>query len=89
MVVPAHASLAAIERTWVSMRALTPAEVAAYVASREWEGKAGGYAIQETADRFVTGLAEGGFDNVVGLPVDLTLRLLRDATALASERPSG
>lgn len=65
------------ERTWVSMRDLTDAEVAAYVASGEWEGKAGGYAIQESADRFVTALEEGGFDNVVGLPVALTLRLLR------------
>jgi len=69
-------SLAAHERTWVVMRACTEAEVAAYVASGEWEGKAGGYAIQETADRFVTALEEGGFDNVVGLPVGLTLRLL-------------
>ena len=64
------------ERTWVSMRPLEPEEVAAYVASGEWRDKAGGYAIQESADRFVTALAEGGFDNVVGLPVALALRLL-------------
>ena len=66
------------ERTWVRMRAITPAEREAYVASGEWRGKAGGYAIQETADAFVTGLEEGGFDNVVGLPVELTLRLVRE-----------
>jgi len=65
-----------VERTFVRMRAITPAEVDAYAASREWEGKAGGYAIQETADRFVTALEEGGFDNVVGLPVALALELL-------------
>ena len=35
----------------------------------------------EHADVFVTGLEEGGFDNVVGLPVGLTLRLLREAGA--------
>jgi septum formation protein len=64
------------ERTFVTMRAITPEEIAAYVASGEWEGKAGGYAIQETADRFVTRLEEGGFDNVVGLPVGLALDLL-------------
>jgi septum formation protein len=64
------------ERTFVTMRGITPAEIEAYVASNEWEGKAGGYAIQETADRFVTRLEEGGFDNVVGLPVRLALDLL-------------
>lgn len=69
------------ERTWVHMRPLAPAEVAAYVASGEWRDKAGGYAIQETADAFVTRLEEGGFDNVVGLPVERTLALLRRAGA--------
>lgn len=67
------------ERTWVSMRLLEGAEVAAYVSSGEWRDKAGGYAIQETADAFVTRLEEGGFDNVVGLPVDLCQRLLSAA----------
>lgn len=67
---------AAHETTWVTMRDLAEDELAAYVASGEWRGKAGSYAIQETADRFVTGLEGGGFDNVVGLPVALTLRLL-------------
>jgi septum formation protein len=70
------------ERTWVTMRPITDAEVAAYVASGEWRDKAGGYAIQETADRFVGHLAEGGFDNVVGLPVGLALELLARAGAL-------
>jgi len=70
------------ERTWVHMRPILPAEVEAYVASEEWRGKAGGYAIQENADAFVTRLEEGGFDNVVGLPVSLTLELLRSAGAL-------
>ena len=64
------------ETTEVTMRALSDAEVAAYVESGEWRDKAGGYAIQESADRFVTKLAGGGFDNVVGLPVALTRELL-------------
>lgn len=68
-----------VERTWVRMRELSAADVDAYVASGEWRDKAGGYAIQESADRFVVGLEEGGFDNVVGLPVGLTLALLRRA----------
>lgn len=69
-------TVSAFERTFVTMRAITASEIEAYVASNEWEGKAGGYAIQETADRFVTRLEEGGFDNVVGLPVGLALDLL-------------
>ena len=64
------------EVTHVTMRELTRGELEAYVKSEEWQGKAGAYAIQETADRFVTGLEGGGFDNVVGLPVALTLALL-------------
>ena len=62
--------------TWVRMRALSDAEVEAYAASGEWRDKAGGYAIQETADRFVTELVGAGFDNVVGLPVELALGLV-------------
>jgi septum formation protein len=64
------------ERTFVTLRALTAREIDDYVASGEWRDKAGGYAIQESADRFVTRLEEGGFDNVVGLPVRLALELL-------------
>lgn len=67
------------ETTFVSMRELREDEIAAYVASGEWRGKAGSYAIQESADRFVTAVEGGGFDNVVGLPVARTLRLLREA----------
>ena len=74
----------ASERTFVTMRAITPEERAAYVASGEWRDKAGGYAIQESADRFVTALEGGGFDNVVGLPVALSKALLaRAGVALA------
>lgn len=67
------------ETTRVHMRAIRPAEVEAYVASGEWQDKAGGYAIQESADAFVTQLEGGGFDNVVGLPVALTRALLERA----------
>jgi len=74
----------AAERTWVHMRALTQAERRAYVDSGEWRGKAGGYAIQESADAFVTHIEEGGFDNVVGLPVALARRLIQTAQELGS-----
>lgn len=71
-------SLVEAERTFVTMRRIEPLEVSAYVGSGEWRGKAGGYAIQENADAFVTRLEEGGFDNVVGLPVELTTRMLAE-----------
>lgn len=64
--------------TRVTMRQLDEREIRAYAASGEGMGKAGGYAIQETADRFVTAL-DGPFDNVVGLPVDAVRELLREA----------
>ncbi|MDZ4771704.1 MAG: Maf family protein [Planctomycetota bacterium] len=68
------------ETTWVTMRAIGADEVEAYVASLEWRDKAGGYAIQESADRFVEKLEGGGFDNVVGLPLKLALDCLSRAT---------
>ncbi|MBI1383148.1 MAG: hypothetical protein GC161_18925 [Planctomycetaceae bacterium] len=70
------AMVSGVARTWVRMRAIEPAEIADYVASGEWRGKAGGYAIQESADRFVVDLEGDGMDNVVGLPVRLALSLL-------------
>ena len=70
--------------TYVVMRPITPAEVDQYVASGEWEGKAGAYAIQETADRFVERV-EGSFSNVVGLPVELVRQMLEEIPG--KERP--
>ena len=67
------------ECTWVTMREISAEEVTSYVASGEWEDKAGGYAIQESADAFVLSLEGGGFDNVVGLPVGLVRGLLAAA----------
>jgi septum formation protein len=67
--------------TWVTLRPLGAAEIEAYVATGEWRDKAGGYAIQESAERFVTHLEGDGLDNVVGLPVALTLELLREGGA--------
>lgn len=66
------------DTTTVTMRALAPAEIEAYVASGECDDKAGAYAIQETGDRFVTRV-EGSWTNVVGLPMELVERMLRDA----------
>ncbi len=86
---PALRVRAEVEATHVTMRPLDAREVEAYVATGEWRDKAGGYAIQETADAFVERLEGGGFDNVVGLPVALTLALLRAAGAPGLPAPSG
>ena len=64
-----------VESTRVTFRELAAEDVAWYVASGEPDGKAGAYAIQGRASRFVTRV-EGAYTNVVGLPVALVNRLL-------------
>ena len=86
LVGPAARRLIASDVTWVTMRPMSDQELDDYIASGEWEGKAGAYAIQETADRFVTAL-EGSFSNVVGLPIELVTRMLGRA-APAQENPT-
>jgi len=61
--------------TTVSFKRLTAAEIAAYVASEEWRGKAGGYAIQGRAAAFIPRI-NGSYPNVVGLPLVEALALL-------------
>lgn len=63
------------ETTAVTFRRLSERDVAAYVASGEWEGRAGAYAIQGVGARLVERL-EGDYLNVVGLPAALLVRLL-------------
>jgi septum formation protein len=65
-----------IARTRVWFTPLGADEIAAYVASGEPQGKAGGYAIQGLASRFVDRI-QGNYTNVVGLPVPLVSRLLK------------
>ena len=62
----------------MTFRRLAPAEVEAYLAGGEWRGKAGGYAIQGHAARFVSFLS-GSYSNVVGLPLFETAALLAAA----------
>ena len=62
--------------TAVTFRDLTPAEIADYVASGEWEGRAGSYAVQGYGASLVERI-EGDYLNVVGLPAPLLLDLLR------------
>ncbi len=66
-----------VEVTRVRFRPLERREIEAYLEKGEWAGKAGGYAIQGEAARFVQEV-EGERENVIGLPRALTLFLLED-----------
>lgn len=61
----------------VRMRVMTEREVERYVESGEWQGKAGGYGIQDR-DPFVMRMS-GSLSNIVGLPMEATRRMLGDA----------
>ena len=65
-----------VAESLLAFQRLTEAQIAAYLASGEWRGKAGGYAIQGRAEAFVRFFG-GSYSNVVGLPLFETAQLLR------------
>jgi septum formation protein len=75
VVTPAGKLVSRQVQTIVIFKRLTEAEIASYVASEEWRGKAGGYAIQGLAALFVRQIG-GSYSNVVGLPLYETAALL-------------
>ena len=80
-------SVSHVEITSVTFASLTEAQIAWYVASGEGLDKAGAYAIQGLASRFIPRI-EGSYSNVVGLPItvvgDLIQRLIDTRAVLAS-----
>ncbi len=64
--------------TTVRMKQLTDVEVNGYLASMDWQGKAGGYGIQGPAGAFIPWIS-GSFSAVMGLPVTETAQLLMAA----------
>lgn len=70
-----------LSETSVIFQRLTDAQKRAYLAGTEWQGKAGGYAIQGFAASFVRALS-GSYSGVVGLPLFETAQLLRGAGLL-------
>ena len=66
---------ARIVETRVKVKRLSADEMAAYLRSGEWQGKAGGYAIQGIGAAFVPEII-GSYTNVVGLPLTETVNLL-------------
>jgi septum formation protein len=67
-----------LSETAVRFKRLSEEEIAAYLASGEWHGKAGGYAIQGRAEGLVSWLS-GSHSGVVGLPLHETRALLKAA----------
>jgi septum formation protein len=65
------------DSTNVTFRPLTPRELAVHVAHGEWNGRAGGYAIQGRGGALVERI-EGDYLNVVGLPAALLVRILAE-----------
>ncbi len=76
VVSPTGESASRLVETRVHVKRLSDAEIDAYIASGEWRGKAGGYAIQGRAGGFVLDL-QGSYSGVVGLPLYETLCLLQ------------
>jgi septum formation protein len=72
--------------TSVSFRNLGPTEVDRYVASGEWRGRAGGYAIQGRGATLVRTI-EGDYLNVVGLSVAMLIELVPDLRGPVPPRP--
>jgi septum formation protein len=64
-----------LAETRVAFKRLSAAEIDAYIASGEWQGKAGGYAVQGLAARYITSII-GSYSSVVGLPLYETGLLL-------------
>jgi septum formation protein len=75
LITPKGAERRRIVESRVRFKRLSSDEMEAYLASGEWRGKAGGYAIQGLAGAFVVKLI-GSYPNVVGLPVYETMSLL-------------
>ncbi len=75
LVTPGGARRSRLVETRVRFKRLSRDELSAYLASGEWRGKAGGYAIQGRAGAFVVRLV-GSYSSVVGLPLAETAALL-------------
>ncbi len=78
VVVIGRRQVSAVETTIVQFATLSSSDIVWYVASGEPMDKAGGYAIQGLASRFIPRI-EGSYSNVVGLPIATLARLLEEA----------
>jgi len=65
----------AADTAWITMRPMSHQEIEDYIASGSWIDKAGAYAVQEGADRFIIRI-DGSYTNVVGLPMERVTEIL-------------
>ena len=82
----AQGSVTKVVSSRVVMRRLSEDDVKAYLASGEWQGKAGGYAIQGRAAAFISSIV-GSYSNIVGLPLFETANLLQGAGMHPNKEP--
>jgi septum formation protein len=78
-------TLEEVVTTRVRFQLLSEAEITWYIGTGEPDGKAGAYAIQGRAARFVEWI-DGSWSNVVGLPISTVYRLLKEQERLAGRR---
>lgn len=76
LISPGANSSVKVVKTVVKFKSLTKDEIDFYLSYDEWKGKAGGYAIQGLAARFIRAV-NGSYSNVVGLPLFEVTNLLR------------
>ena len=86
LVAPDGAMSHRISDSQVSFVRLTAQQIEAYLAAGEWEGKAGGYAIQGRAAAFVRAM-QGSYSGIVGLPLFETTQLLAGRGYFAPKTP--
>jgi septum formation protein len=84
--ISANREVQAVSRSEVTFAELGEDELEAYLAGGEWRGRAGAYAIQGTAQAFISHLS-GSYSGVMGLPLYETARLLREFRVAIEEKP--
>ena len=72
-----EASRSGVERTIVRFRELEEAEIEAYVQTGEWQGRAGGYAVQGFGSSLIASI-DGDLSNVIGLPLPMLAGLIAE-----------
>lgn len=71
-----HTQVVETDTTTVYPKKLTDEQIADYIKTGRWQGKAGAYGIRETGDEFVEKI-DGSITNVMGLPMELVEHLLK------------
>jgi len=87
VMVPGGRKVERLVTSQVQFKRLSAAEIAAYLAAGEWQGKAGGYAIQGRAAALIPKI-NGSYSNIVGLPL-LETRLLLEGLGWRPPVPAG